>query len=272
MTRSMYRLPFLCTALLILVLIQAATCQAKEISVELVWKLGQAGWVEIEVEKGDYRLIVDTTILKFPAGSSLQVGWGGWAPVLRINHEEFQVFRGSVLEIKGINPGSLRVKTPGAQAAVYRGDLHLSWRNSHWQLVNRVDREDYLKGVVPIEMSNEWSNGGSEALKAQAVAARTFLVKHTENGKKRLRILRILIRPMPASSWRGKLQRLLRQRGAKFSSTTRAGNRLKRSILRIAEDIRKTRKMSGESQISTMCLIRIHIHKQLEALQIIGDL
>ncbi len=184
MTRSMYRLPFLCTALLILVLIQAATCQAKEISVELVWKLGQAGWVEIEVEKGDYRLIVDTTILKFPAGSSLQVGWGGWAPVLRINHEEFQVFRGSVLEIKGINPGSLRVKTPGAQAAVYRGDLHLSWQNSHWQLVNRVDREDYLKGVVPIEMSNEWSNGGSEALKAQAVAARTFLVKHTENGKK----------------------------------------------------------------------------------------
>ncbi|MFZ3131280.1 MAG: SpoIID/LytB domain-containing protein [Desulfosporosinus sp.] len=184
MTRIMYRLPFLCTALLILVLIQAATCQAQEISVELVWKLGQAGWVEIEVEKGDYRLIVDSTILKFPTGSGLQVGWGGWAPVLRINHEEFQVLRGSVLEIKGINSGSLRVKTPEDKAAVYRGDLHLSWQNSHWQLVNRVDREDYLKGVVPMEMSNEWSNGGSEALKAQAVAARTFLVKHTENGRK----------------------------------------------------------------------------------------
>jgi stage II sporulation protein D len=184
MTRIMYRLLFLCTALLILVLIQAAPCQAKEISVELVWKLGQAGWVEIEVEKGDYRLIVDTTILKFPAGSSLQVGWGGWAPVLRINHEKFQVLRGSVLEIKGINSGSLSVKTPEDKAAVYRGDLHLSWRNSHWQLVNRVDSEDYLKGVVPMEMSNEWSNSGSEALKAQAVAARTFLVKHTGNGEK----------------------------------------------------------------------------------------
>lgn len=183
-TRIVYRLPFLCTALLILMLIQAKPCQAKEISVELVWKLGQAGWVEIKVEKGDYQLIVDTTTLKFPTGSSLQVGWGGWAPVLRINHEEFQVLRGSVLEIKGINSGSLSVKTPEDKAAVYRGDLHLSWQNSHWQLVNRVDSEDYLKGVVPIEMSNEWSNGGSEALKAQAVAARTFLVKHTENGKK----------------------------------------------------------------------------------------
>jgi len=184
MTRIVYRLPFLCAALLILVLIQARPCQAKEISVGLVWKLGKAGWVEIEAVKGNYQLIVDTTTLKFPAGSSLQVGWGGWGPILRINHENFQVLRGSVLEITGINSGSLSVKTPEDKAVVYRGDLHLSWQNSHWQLVNRVDSEDYLKGVVPMEMSNEWSNDGSEALKAQAVAARTFLIKHTENGKK----------------------------------------------------------------------------------------
>ena len=184
MTRIVYRLPLLCTVLLLLVLIQARPCPAKEISVELVWKLGKAGWVEIEVEKGDYQLIMGTTTLKFSAGSSLQVGWGGWAPVLRINHEEFQVLKDSTLEIKGIPSGSLRVKTPEEKAVVYRGDLHLSWQNAHWQLINKVDSEDYLKGVVPIEMSNEWSNGGSEALKAQAVAARTFVIKHTENGKK----------------------------------------------------------------------------------------
>lgn len=184
MTRIVYRSPFLCTALLILVLIQAKPCQGKEISVELVWKLGEAGWVEIEITKGDYLLIVDTTTRKFSTGSSLQVGWGGWAPVLRINHEEFQVLKGSDVEIKGINSGSLSIKKPEDKAVVYRGDLYLSWQNSHWKLVNRVDGEDYLKGVVPIEMSNEWSSGGSEALKAQAVAARTFLIKHTENGKK----------------------------------------------------------------------------------------
>jgi len=186
MTRMMcrLRLPFLCAALLILVLIQAKPCQAKEIAVELVWKLGQAGWVEITVEKGDYQLILDNTTRKFPVGSTLQVGWGGWGPVLRINHEDFQVLKGSVLEIKGINSESLSVKTPQDKAAVYRGDLQLSWQSSHWKLVNKVDSEDYLKGVVPTEMSNEWASGGSEALKAQAVAARTFLIKHTENGKK----------------------------------------------------------------------------------------
>ncbi|WP_075364565.1 SpoIID/LytB domain-containing protein [Desulfosporosinus metallidurans] len=184
MLRIVYRFSFLCVALFIFVLSQAMPCQAKEIPVELVWKLGQAGWVEIEVEQGDYQLIVDKTTLEFPTGSTLQVGWGGWAPVLRINHGEFQVSgESSVLELKRINPGSLRVKTPEGQDVVYRGGLKLNWQDSHWRLINTVDSEDYLKGVVPIEMSNEWAKGGIEGLKAQAVAARTFLVKHTENGK-----------------------------------------------------------------------------------------
>jgi len=170
--------------LLILLLVQVKPCQANDISVKLVWKLSQAGWLEIQVEKGEYQLIMDSTTLKLPAGSSLQVGWGGWAPIVRINHQEYQVLQGNDLQIKAINSGSLSIKTPEDKAAVYRGDLNLSWQNSHWEVVNRVDSEDYLKGVVPTEMSNEWSKGGAEALKAQAVAARTFLVKHTAKGEK----------------------------------------------------------------------------------------
>jgi len=183
MFRILYQLPFLCIALFILVLSQAAPCQANEISVELVWKLGQATWVEIDVEQGDYQLIADKTTRKFPTGSTLRVGWGGWTSVLQINQEEYQVFQGSV-ELKEKQHGSLRIKTPEGQEAVYRGGLQLNWQDSHWQLINRVDSEDYLKGVVPIEMSNQWAHRGMEALKAQAVAARTFMVKHTENGTK----------------------------------------------------------------------------------------
>lgn len=184
MLQIVYRLPFLWIVSLILVLAQAAPAQAKMISVELVWNLGQAGWVQIDIEKGDYQLILDTTTRKFPAGSTLQVSWGGWTPVLRINHEEYQVFSGSVLEVKEIIPGSLSIKTPEGKDAVYRGGLQLNWQEGHWRIINQIDSEDYLKGVVPIEMSNEWAKGGAEALKAQAVAARTYLVKQTENGNK----------------------------------------------------------------------------------------
>lgn len=184
MLRIMYRLPFLWIVSLIIVLTQPKLCQAKMVSVELVWNLSQAGWVQIDIAKGDYQLSLNNTTRKFPAGSIIQVGWGGWTPVLRINHEEFQAFDESVLEIKCINPGNLRVKTPGGKDAEYRGGLQLNWQDGHWRIINMVDSEDYLKGVVPIEMSNEWAKGGAEALKAQAVAARTYLVKQTNNGDK----------------------------------------------------------------------------------------
>ncbi|EHQ88012.1 SpoIID/LytB domain-containing protein [Desulfosporosinus youngiae] len=184
MLQIVYRLHFLWIVTLMLVLAQASPCHAKMISVELVWNLSQAGWVQIDINKGDYQLILDNTTLKFPAGSTLQVGWGGWTPVLRVNHDEFQVFSSSVLEVKELNSGSLSVKTPDGKNAVYRGGLQLNWQDGHWRLINLVDSEDYLKGVVPIEMSNEWAKGGAEALKAQAVAARTYLIKQSEDGKK----------------------------------------------------------------------------------------
>ncbi|BAU27024.1 SpoIID/LytB domain protein [Aneurinibacillus soli] len=40
--------------------------------------------------------------------------------------------------------------------------------------INNIDMEDYLRGVVPREMSSSWER---EALKAQAVAARTYAMR-----------------------------------------------------------------------------------------------
>lgn len=184
MSRKTHRLPFFYVVFMIFFFIQVTSCQAKDVSVELVWKLGQAGWVEIVVEKGDYQLIVDSKTCSFPAGSTLQIGWAGWTPALRINYEDFQVLKGSVIEVTETSSGIIRIRTPKGEDATYRGSLQITWQNNHWQIINRVDSEDYLKGVVPIEMSNEWANLGIEALKAQAIAARTYLVKHSENGKK----------------------------------------------------------------------------------------
>lgn len=184
MLRIVYQFSFFCVAVFIAVLGQTMPCQAKEVSVELVWKFGQTGLAEINVAEGSYKLIVGKAIHEFPAGSTLQVGWGGWSPILRLNNGEFQVAGESGVELKEVNSASLRVKTPEGENAVYRGGLKLDWQEGHWRIINTVDSEDYLKGVVPIEMSNQWAQGGIESLKAQAVAARTFLVKHTEQGRK----------------------------------------------------------------------------------------
>lgn len=56
----------------------------------------------------------------------------------------------------------------------YRGGFRYTLGTTgYYGLINRVDIEDYLLGVVPAEMSGSWE---LDALKAQAVAARNYAV------------------------------------------------------------------------------------------------
>ncbi len=57
----------------------------------------------------------------------------------------------------------------------YRGALEVRKEGGGLVAVNAVDLESYLRGVLPREMPASWGNyGGMEALKAQAVAARSY--------------------------------------------------------------------------------------------------
>ena len=62
----------------------------------------------------------------------------------------------------------------------YRGDLRVAKTGRKLQLVNVVGLESYLLGVVPGEMPKDWP---LEALKAQAVAARTYAIAHLVKAK-----------------------------------------------------------------------------------------
>jgi len=53
----------------------------------------------------------------------------------------------------------------------YAGDLRILNKSGSLKLINHVDIETYVMGVLPYEVSNSWP---IEALKAQAVAARTY--------------------------------------------------------------------------------------------------
>ena len=63
-------------------------------------------------------------------------------------------------------------------AVSYRGSLIVQLsRNAKLQFINYLDVESYLRGVVPLEIGRNRSAQESEALKAQAVAARTYTYK-----------------------------------------------------------------------------------------------
>lgn len=65
----------------------------------------------------------------------------------------------------------------------YRGNMEFRSTGKSLVMVNELPVEEYLYGVVPREMSNSWP---LEALKAQAIAARTYTVanfnKHVVEG------------------------------------------------------------------------------------------
>jgi stage II sporulation protein D len=74
----------------------------------------------------------------------------------------------------------LSLVSDGAGAVVingrrYRGRLSLVAADSGVQVVNRVQLEDYLRGVVPRELGTR-NTGDRAALEAQAVAARSYAI------------------------------------------------------------------------------------------------
>ena len=58
-----------------------------------------------------------------------------------------------------------------AKSKWYRGDLIIQNKNGKITVINDVDIENYLKGVIPSEMPTSWD---VEAHKAQAIAARSY--------------------------------------------------------------------------------------------------
>jgi len=78
-----------------------------------------------------------------------------------------QAAAGSTLELLGVS-------SPGVRDGLYRGALQISPAvGKGVQVVNSLDLEDYVRGVVSGESPSSWP---AEALKAQAVAARTYAV------------------------------------------------------------------------------------------------
>jgi stage II sporulation protein D len=62
----------------------------------------------------------------------------------------------------------------------YRGKLNVSSDGKLVQVIDTLGLEAYLKGVVPAEMPSAWS---PEALKAQAVAARSYALANLTTGR-----------------------------------------------------------------------------------------
>ena len=88
-----------------------------------------------------------------------------------------------------INSNAIYIKTKNPNGFVfakkkwYRGEFLAFVASGGITLTNEIDIESYIRGVVPSEMPSKWN---PEALKAQAIAARSYAVanmgKHAGKG------------------------------------------------------------------------------------------
>ena len=67
------------------------------------------------------------------------------------------------------------ITSPNKPQKRYRGKFEVTINNDKLRIVNVIDLESYLYGVVPGEMPSDWH---MEALKAQAVTARTYAIRN----------------------------------------------------------------------------------------------
>lgn len=162
-------------------------CLAQKVTVDLVWKFKDPCWLEAEVVQGVYALKYDNVQLKLQPAEKILFGSSTTTQFLIINQRLIMPDKPSVQLIPTraasaatATSGVFRIREPGKDWLSYRGSLTVTGQAPYWRLQNTLDQESYLNGVVPIEMSNAWAAKGSEALKAQAVAARTYLLKNMD--------------------------------------------------------------------------------------------
>ena len=73
----------------------------------------------------------------------------------------------------------LEVASRPSTYKAYRGSLALVLRTRYVNVVNHVELDQYLRGVVPAEMPTSWPR---EALRAQVIAARSYAVRELNPG------------------------------------------------------------------------------------------
>ncbi|ACX52721.1 SpoIID/LytB domain protein [Ammonifex degensii KC4] len=115
-------------------------------------------------------LLSSNDVLTFTA-LSLPVGSNTAAIQVEKNRETVGLYPGPLVLAAGQEENWFSLTGGSFSGKAFRGNLRVDLNNGALRLVNELEMEDYLKGVVPGEMPASWP---LEALKAQAVAARSY--------------------------------------------------------------------------------------------------
>lgn len=133
-------------------------------------KIGlQTGVDRIGVGSSNATSLIDAntnkTVVKIDAMKGYEIVPYRNTMAIRLDGKFYQIYSDNVV-LKPAQGGFISAKNRW-----YRGYLIIQNKNKKLTVINDVNLEDYIKGVVPSEMPSGWE---LEALKAQAIAARSY--------------------------------------------------------------------------------------------------
>ena len=150
-------------------------------TVRIKLSMGEENSYSVVVD-GNYTIAEDETIVLERKTYTVSISSGN----LRLNDGGTSLYSGNTITFiqreatptPGIN-NYITLDNDRHGLCNYLGDLHFTVVGSDIRVINHIYLEEYLYGLVPYEMSNSWS---TEALKVQAVAARTYAVRAIIGG------------------------------------------------------------------------------------------
>ena len=172
-----------CLALLLMLALPLYAAQAQDMTLPSAGARDQTVRVYLSrlnlIDRMDLTLVSAYSV-KTQAGAQLHFQAGSEVAVLLRDGALYLYYEG-MSQLAGQSVTLLRDATEGESGfrlinypALYAGDLQIDLVDGKVRPVLSVHVEDYLLGVVPYEMSDSFP---LEALKAQAVAARTYALR-----------------------------------------------------------------------------------------------
>ncbi len=108
-------------------------------------------------------------------GTKLTVSNSGGTLLMRMNGQtQTMGSRFKIRRHQSSGENGVRIAQARKPQSLYPGDIEFIAKGGNVQIIVHVYMEDYMRGVLPYEMDNSFP---LEALKAQAVAARTYALK-----------------------------------------------------------------------------------------------
>ncbi len=156
---------------------------------------GRGGPIRVLLAEGRRRVAIGAkggvTLRDRAGGRRVRGAPGSVVVLLPAGEDGITILRAGRPPLRRLGPVDVRPALAGDGAAFgtrrlsgrrYRGTLRISREGSRLRVVNQLGLEAYLKGVVPREMPPQWGDDGPAALRAQAIAARSYALATRRRG------------------------------------------------------------------------------------------